>query len=319
MPEVQKVWRLLKVVQLVVGNENLSAGEIAERVGVHRRTFHRYKDTLEKAGISIYHDGEGYKLAGPPFLPAVELSMDEALALMLTVEGALDSHFIPYPGSLKQALEKIKSGIPPSVQQRINESVNEVDIRQHPMVDMSEHTDSFKLLLRATEVHRVVYIEYLGRTDDEPTARHIEPLHVLQRWRAWYVVAYCRLRKDIRMFRIDRMLRVELTEREFVPPKDFDFDEFLENAWVVEHGREHTIRIQFSDAAARLVKELTWHPTQKVEEISPGTVIVTFKTGGLNEVAEWLMHYGDQARVLSPSKLREMVKRRARQILEVYQ
>ncbi len=314
----KKMWRLLKIMHLAAGNEKLKAPEMAERLGVSVRTFHRDRQLLEEAGLGVVFDGEGYSLAGEPFLPSVKLRRDEGLALMLTVQSVLDADSIPYSESLRGAFEKIVSGIPPHMRRNISRLGREIQIRQQPMVNMSPYQEAFDVLRVAIEEQQVVRADYMGRSDEEPLSREIEPLGIFQRWRAWYVVAHCRLRDDLRVFRIDRMSNVSMTEGEFVPRRDFDLDRFLQEAWLVEHGDVQEVRIRFSGEAARLVRELTWHPSQRIEEHSEDSLIMVFCTGGKREVADWVMSYGSKAEVLEPPSLRCLVAQKSAEISSVY-
>lgn len=311
------VWRLLKILELV-GKGPMTSKEIAAELGVHVRTFHRDRRRLEDAGLPIASDGKGYKLLVQPYLPAVHLKWDEGLALLCTVEGALETGVIPYRQSLESGLQKIRSGIPPVVQQRIREAAKEIRVKQQPMVDMSAHRETFEIIWKGIQEQRVAKIEYMGLHDDEPVERTIEPLGIFHRWRAWYVVAHCRLRDEERTFRIDRVSRVRLTRDRFVAPRGFDLDTFLEDAWTVERGEVKRVRVQFHGRAARLVKELTWHPSQQIQEDPSGRVTMSFSTGGLGEVAEWVMGYGDEARVIEPRELRDMICEHSERILTVY-
>lgn len=314
-----RVWRLLKILQLVSGSKPLLSREIAKELGVHVRTFHRDRRHLEEAGLPIASDGQGYRLLVRPFLPAVHLTWDEGLALLCTVEGAVETGVIPYRESLENALDKIRSGIPPTVQRRISDAAKEIRVKQQPMVDMSTHQDTFEIIWKGIQERRVVKIEYMGLHDDEPVERPVEPLGIFHRWRAWYVVAHCRLRCEKRTFRVDRTSRVELAKDRFVPPRSFDLDSFLQDAWTVERGEVKQVRVQFEGRAARLVKELTWHPSQQIEEDPSGRITVSFATGGLSEVADWVMGYGGEARVLEPCELKDMIREHSQRILSVYE
>ncbi|MFO8059911.1 MAG: WYL domain-containing protein [Bacillota bacterium] len=314
-----KLWRLLKILQIVSGDRRMKASEIARELGVSVRTFHRDRRVLEDAGLALTSDGDGYTLVDRPFLPAVHLTWNEGLALLCTVEGILETGVIPYRDSLEDALRKIRSGIPPMVRQRIAEAAEEISLKQEPMVDMSAHHDTFEVLWRAIQEHRLARISYLGRGHREPVERKIEPLAVIQRWRAWYAVAHCRLRNEMRTFRVDRIADISLSRERFVPSRDFNLNTFLRDAWMVERGQVHLVRIRFSGTAARLVRELTWHPTQQVEEDTEGSLIVSFRTGGLGEIADWVMGYVDEADVLEPEELREEIRGRARAIAAVYE
>ncbi len=319
MSRSERIWRLLKILHLAANNERLNAAKMSEQLGVSKRTFHRDRKVLEEAGLPVAYDGEGYRLVGGPFLPAVQLRWDEALSLMLAVQGVLEAESVPFSDSLREALDKVQSGITPQVHHKITQVASEVQIKPRRMVDMSAHRGTFHKLCQAIEEHRVVKIDYLGRSDRESTIRNIEPMGVFQRWRAWYVVAHCRLRSDIRIFRIDRMSSARVTGDRFVPQRGFDLDEFLAEAWLVEHGDPCQIRIRFSGESARLVTELDWHPSQKIISEGDSHVVLQFYTSGLRELADWVMGFGAEAKILEPPKLREMVVETSREILAVYE
>lgn len=314
----RRIWRLLKIMRMVSDGEPMTASQIAEDLNISVRTFHRDRAILEEVGVPIASCGAGYALVGQPFLPAVQLEWDEGLAMLCLVDGALETGSIPYRQSLEAARDKIRSGIPPEVERRITEEAREMKMKQQPMVDMSAHRDTFEVIRRGVRNSRVVLLKYLGSQDTDPVQREVEPLGIFQRWRAWYAVAHCRLRSGIRIFRIDRIADARLSKERFVPPRDFDLDSFLQDAWVVERGEVRTVRIRFTGTSARLVRELTWHPSQRIEGREHDAVVVSYRTGGLREVADWVMGYGGEAEVLEPGVLREMVRNKAQEICAVH-
>ena len=313
-----RLWRLLKILRIISSGTDRKAGEIAEELGVSRRTFHRDRQVLERVGIPIIFDGSGYTLVGPIFLPAVHLRWDEGLALLVTLRAALHSGGTPFSESLQEAMEKIESGIPPSVKAEIRDAVRDINVETRPVVDMSEHGEAFDALWTACRNREVMGIRYWGRSDSAPEKREIEPLAIFHRWRAWYLVAHCRMRDDLRTFRIDRVVDWKRTGEQFVAPKDFDLGAFLSEAWLVERGQVHEVEISFTGLAARLVTELRWHPSQVVRKGGLDGVIASFRTGGLNEVAEWVLSFGGDARVIAPSELGDMVKEMASAILTAH-
>ena len=67
------------------------------------------------------------------------------------------------------------------------------------------------------------------------------------------------------------------------------------------------IRIRFSKDVAYLVKERQWHPTQMITLNKNGDVTLTMQTGGLDEMASWILSWGPNAQVLAPPALIESV------------
>jgi len=313
----KRVWRIFRILRIASSNEQKNAHEMAEELGVSVRTFHRDRQALEQVGLPLLHDGEGYTLSsGLSFPSELDLEWDEGLALVCLIDGALESGMIPYRESLESALDKIRACIPPQIDEKIVRESGGIRVKHGPMVDMSAHRNTFDILHRAVQENKVVVMKYLGSTDEEPVSREIEPLRIFQRWLAWYVAGYCRMRSDFRIFRIDRIISLKETDESFVRPRDFDLDSFLDQAWVVERGdQSHHIRIRFTGNAARLVKELRWHPSQTIEKDTGDEIVVYFETGGLSEIADWIMRYGSEAQVLEPEELKNILTKRAKDIL----
>lgn len=80
---------------------------------------------------------------------------------------------------------------------------------------MSPEQETRRLIRKAVDGKRVVYIEYVSkyRGYSDRTRREIEPLRI----RGHMVEAYCRLRRDKRNFRFDRIADIRLLEEEFSP------------------------------------------------------------------------------------------------------
>lgn len=63
------------------------------------------------------------------------------------------------------------------------------------------------------------------------------------------------------------------------------------------------VKVQFSHEVADYFTERQWHPTQQVKTLKNGDVIVSFQAGGMNEIVSWVLSWGADAKVLSPSIL----------------
>lgn len=76
---------------------------------------------------------------------------------------------------------------------------------------------------------RVIQLEYYSPTNDEITNRQVEPFAVINRiGESWYLIAWCRTRKDFRLFRFDRIKKIEIAEDTFVPHK-ISLEEYLKD------------------------------------------------------------------------------------------
>jgi predicted DNA-binding transcriptional regulator YafY len=123
----------------------------------------------------------------------------------------------------------------------------------------------------------------------------------------FYLIGLCLLRQDIRLFAIDRIEAVTLTDETFDIPEGFDAESFMNASFGVFQGSLQTVRIRFRPQAAGYVKEKIWHPSQTIADQPDGSVIFTVKVAGVQEIKYWVLKWGSAAEVLSPDLLRREV------------
>jgi predicted DNA-binding transcriptional regulator YafY len=134
-----------------------------------------------------------------------------------------------------------------------------------------------------------------------------EPYQIVYRDGFWYLVAYCHLRDEIRLFRVDRIRKLEYGEGHFHKPVDFDLENYLGSAWQMERGEECVFRVRFWGGAARYARETRFHPSQEIQEMPDGSLLLTAKACSLKSVSRWVLQFGGEAVALEPVELREMV------------
>jgi proteasome accessory factor B len=83
-------------------------------------------------------------------------------------------------------------------------------------------------VLEALNGREVLAMDYAAASPGATTRREIEPVGLVRVGNAWLVVAYCRLRQDVRAFRIDRIRQLRVTGEQFQPREGFSFPEIIE-------------------------------------------------------------------------------------------
>jgi len=132
------------------------------------------------------------------------------------------------------------------------------------------------------------------------------------------LIGHCRARKDIRIFAVDRIKMINLTDERFEVPADFNADEFMKASFGVFQGQPVHIKLHFTPNAAGYVKEKVWHESQKVSEKRDGSVILELDVAGTREIKHWILCWGSQVQVLEPDSLREEIRSEAAEMLGVY-
>lgn len=139
------------------------------------------------------------------------------------------------------------------------------------------------------------------------TTRKVDPYKVWFFNGTLYLIGWCHVHDEIRMFVLDRIRLLHVTDDRFIPPDDFDLDEYMKNSFGVIHTYKQKVVIKFTPSLERYLKENIWHPSQVFKKDKDGSLLMTMEVGGLVEVMSWVLGFGRQAEVLEPAHLRQAV------------
>lgn len=215
--------RVLTVLELLQSRKEMSGAELSDRLEVDQRTVRRYITMLQDMGIPVesrrgrygaYHLRPGFKL--PPLM----FRNEEAFALTIGLITARKMGLAGAAPAVESALAKIERVLPVELQ----EQVQAVQDRLIFNMRRTQYTPSSEIvvtLCTATQQKRRVWMRYKPFKAEE-TERELSPYGVVYRSGYWYTVGYCHLRSEVRVFRLDRIVAIELRSESFVPPDDFD-------------------------------------------------------------------------------------------------
>jgi predicted DNA-binding transcriptional regulator YafY len=149
-------------------------------------------------------------------------------------------------------------------------------------------------------------IEHTAVGYKEPVSREVDPYRLWYVNNGLYLVGHDHRSADLRVFAVERINSVSLTNRRF-EPNGFDFEKFSQSAFVMIGGEAQAVEIKFSKDQAPYVRERTWHPSQSIEIKPNGSVILSMRVADLGEVKRWLIGFGADALVLKPSSLKREI------------
>lgn len=323
-----KVIRLIRMILYINAHPGLSAQELAKQNGTSIRQCFRDIQALCYAGVPIYSDN-GYRLLEKSQLQKVSLTLEEALALIYGLK--LLEKQKGFLHSSVQVKEKLLDLLPVQLQHEVEDIQKQIAVSTDIAVDYTGKDSLFKKINTAIRNGQCMNMDYYSFSSDQITNRVIDPYQIVFRDGFWYLVGYCHLRNEVRLFRVDRIRRLELMEDNFIRPVDFDLDAYLGSAWQMERGQEYVFTIRFIGDAARYVRETQFHPSQTLtpdpspvkngrgEGFRSETVIFSAKACGLKSVARWILQFGGEAEVIEPSELREFVIAQMQGALQIYQ
>ncbi len=163
-------------------------------------------------------------------------------------------------------------------------------------------------------------IEYDSFSDREMIRTKLSPYRLLFSRRSWYVFGRSSFHRQMRTFNVGRISRLEPLEERFQFPRGFSIERQLRNAWhlIPEAGPDQEVVVRFEKLVAKNVAEVTWHKTQRLVWLDDGRLDFHVTVSGINEISWWILGYGDQAEVLEPAALRQLIERRCRELVKRY-
>lgn len=215
--------RLFLVIHSLRGRRTaLPARSLADSLGVSLRTIYRDVADLQRSGIPIEGEaGVGYVLRKGSDIPPLMFDADELEALVVGTRFVKAFAGRRMNRAAQTALLKIEAVLPSELRQRSRQSRIFAPGGWHE--SRSGLLDHLHGTIAAREVLRFAYRDERGRH----TTREVEPLCLAFWGGAWTLGGWCRLRRDFRNFRLDRMDRPEPTGEVFGESVERGFDAYL--------------------------------------------------------------------------------------------
>ncbi len=312
--------RLLHVLHILNYNPNgIRPEKIADQCKVSVRTT--YRDLLaledwEQLNVPIVRESGKCSLEPGRVLPPIIFNLPEAVTIFLASRLLLE-YSNAYNPSIESTFTKLSSVVPGPLREQIHKTIDWMYTRKQ-----NKHfVQTLELLARAWTQGLKARIWYWTLGDDKAKERIIEPYFIqpaaLEHGN--YVIAYCHKVEDLRIFKIERIERIQLLEETYTVPADFDANEYLASYWGISiYGAAKTVRLKFSPDIARIAVETMWHPSQVTELHEDGSAIVTLNLAVTTEFVTFILGWAEKVEVLEPEELRKQIKSTAKAILKVY-
>ncbi|WP_054956362.1 helix-turn-helix transcriptional regulator [Paenibacillus dakarensis] len=310
-----KIDRLLAITVLLLNRGRVSAKELSERFEVTSKTIYRDMDTLSQAGIPIVsHQGisGGFEIMEQFMIDRYLLSIEEMEALVTAVKGinrALDDQ------ETDALLQKVNNLLQKAQRGSIyNKREERFIMDMNPWGQRSGIKETMKLLRVAISERKRVAVEYIS-SDGTCKWRMTEPASLILKGTIWYVLAYCTMRRDFRIFRLSRIQHAELMEEVF-EPRELPVIEQLQWDENWTDPPQEKLVFKFELEARQRIADI-FHPDE-ITMMPDGSIQVQT----VMKPDEWLygiiLSFGSQVKVESPDFVAREVVRRAEQIIGCY-
>lgn len=304
--------RILLMLPYAIQNPGVSVEELSQRFGMKKKDLLDDLNLVFMCGLPGYGPGDLIEVSldddavhvrmADYFGSPLRLTPAEGLSLYAGAAALADLPEMAEADALKRSLKKLGAalGIDPE------EGISGIEV--HLDIGPQEHVTA---LQEALGQAKRVRIEYRSASKGELSERDLDPRGLVAAQGRWYIVGLDHLSGDERMFRIDRIKRVEVLSDDAPVPDDFDPNRYR-SAFVGDDSSP-SMTLEISPEAARWFAD--YYPTRSVTELPDGWLRVELEAGGTKWGATLILQMGAEARNVQPEDVRESAARLAAEIL----
>jgi len=319
--QLGRQWRIIQT--LITSRMGKSAADLAQNLECHPRTVYRDLEALQLAGFPLYSSrAEGKNLwslldKAKHQIP-IPFSLTELMALYFSRDMLKILKNTVFYESLESLFQKIKSTLPLNYIHYLEQIEKSIQAGSKPYKPYGEFREIIDRVNTATINKRYVEMVYYTLSRKAETRRKVAPYRIWFLEGTFYLIGYCQLRDDIRIFALDRIKTIRETGETFEVPEDFSIEDLMGSSFGVFLGAPVNVRIWFSTDIAGYISEKIWHETQKIEHQDNGDIVLQANVAGTDEIKFWVMQWGSKALVLEPKSLRDEIQSEIEAMLETY-
>ena len=308
--------RLLAMLLMLQARGRASAREIAASLEVSERTVYRDLDSLSAAGIPVYAErgarggivlADGYRRALTQFRD------EEIRALFASAADTLAD--VGLGVDLRRALDKLTGALNESQRKAAANARGRIHIDPRRWKQAAQPRETLSALRTACADDRRTVLSYRDR-NGKVSERVIEPLGLVAKAGVWYLVA--RYSAEMRVFRADRMLGLDVTTERFERPADFDLDRYW-SEWSAEFERSLPGYPVVLRVAPGAVDDVTsYWECDALADGRHGWKTFRLLFPSLEVAVAHVFAWGDRVEALDPTELRSTIVARAAGAMQRY-
>lgn len=320
--QITRQWHLLRRLE---SSNGLTLQQLVESVPEdfpkNARTVRRDLDALEAVGFPLvteHHNGQTRwrLMEGFRDIPALGFSATELMALLLSRNLLKPLEGTEIQASLNSALSKASAALPPQGHEYVRAMEQMFSIGLGPHKNYRQYKQAIDLVSQAIDKRKTVQMRYYSASHNSTGRREVDPYHLWFAGGGLYLIGHCHLRREVRMFAVERIRSIALTDHPYQMPLGFNVEDYVQDAlMIMRGGRRIEAELLFSKAAAAWVKDKSWHPSQETQLLKNGSLKMTLKVADNNELVGWILSFGSQVRVIRPEALGQKIKDEAKKIL----
>ncbi|MGG4344431.1 helix-turn-helix transcriptional regulator [Paenibacillus lautus] len=305
---MSKAKQLMDVIMYVNAKRSFTAQEVADEFGVSVRTAHRYLTEISDMGVPLYTEQGrhgGYRTLKSRVLPPILFDEDEVFAIFFAFQALKRYTSLPFELNIDSASRKLLAGFPEDTKMMISRLESVLTFWSPNRTAGSPY---LKDVIEAALHQRAIRISY--RSKSGTSDREVLPIGVYAQDGLWYMPAVEREKEGVRVFRMDRMESLALTDNTYAV--DFSMQEWLEDYPIREPVRLYA---ELTREGARQCESIAWLENEVVmQDEQRGIVDTIVDRNDFEYVAQVFLRLGMEAKVIEPQEIVNMLREKARQL-----
>jgi len=295
--------------RLLFSRESHSLTDLARMLNCSKQSVLRYIEDIQRSyGIEVEEEVKNrrkYYRIKRQFPPAaVSLSETELTALYMC--RAFTEHLLGKKNfdASTRALEKSLALYP----MEKNTPSRHFGSFRPGSIDYTPFHDTLLLLIEAMNDRKICKISYQAVMAPRAKSLYIQPFKIFSHHESLYLHArkagppnekYTEPAFDP-LLAVHRIKKVELTDRKFNIPPDYDFEKFFNQNFGLMKDESFQAVVEFDNSAATYVSERIWSPDQKIKRLGNGKLQLTLTSNSEAELVSWVLSFGAKAKLLAP-------------------
>ena len=300
----------LTAIVLLLQRGRRTAGEIARRFEVSKRTVFRDIEALSEIGIPIVTEAGahgGYTLMPDYSLTPLQLTSHETLLLRLALSSISQLAETPFQQERESLLAKIQALIPAQHDQETEQLLQAI---QFDVPARTYATPFIEQLLEGIRLGQWFHVTY--RSERRTSQQIIFPRRLYSTGGFLFFEAYSQNHQEERIYRVDRFIAVSTA-------KPLEHNTPLPSRLPYKHPSHPEVRIRLTSRGI-LIMERNPYFSEAIQPLGEEEGLLCFRWPPAENdwLARLLLSFGPDAEVLAPPGLRDLVQQMAQEIADRY-
>lgn len=310
---MNRINRITAILIQLQSRKVVRAQDIAGRFGISLRTVYRDIRMLEEAGVPIISEaGVGYSIMDGYRLPPVMFTREEATAFLTAeklIEKLTDTTTAEHYAS---AMFKIKAVLRSAEKDMLEHLDRHIYVAPRlPVAEQLPASDVMQTVIQSILGKKVLLLHYVAQYNGAASQREVEPVGMSFMDRHWHLIAFCRMRNDYRDFRLDRIVRLQLTDLDCMD-RALTLDGYVQRKSRSEQVTKSVVL--FDRSVMQYIGEQKYYYGFVSETDRGDKVEITFLTTTCEGLARWLLMFCPSITVVSPPELLDKMQYLVREL-----